>query len=373
MIKFTLPRASKSSIDIDYISRKCPKCFSYSHIHGKYLRNVSDPIIPTVEQVRLKCPKCNFSWFVYADGIRKYSGRTVHMVFIGILLYSFGLSFDKVSIILQAFLLKKIAVKSTIWNDFQRSGKYLQLRNIFTTGRRSPAVISTDGTYVRIKGKKACITFINDTDDNMTIAIELANERDEEELVTMFHELADELGLTGLHTICSDGNTTISALVDNLNGLNSRNDKVSYHRIQHALCGAHSKKNYRKRINEYIELTPEKDLNHKVIDKLNKILEQNYPAAEQEWLRQAHLDHKSKPLLGKILHDMYLNYEKYSIYNDINDIPFTNNLSERNFIESKQRYKLTRGFKSKEGCLNYFRNLAGIFQGKINEEYFQYI
>ena len=89
---------------------------------------------------------------------------------------------------------------------------------------------------------------------------------------------------------------------------------------------------------------------------MDEILKGNYPTTEEGWVRQTSLDYKSTPILGKLLNDLYLNYDRYSIHNDIETIPFTNNLSERNFIAPKQRYKLTRGFKSSSGCLNYFRN-----------------
>ena len=255
MIKFTLPTLTKSTIDPKEISRICPKCSSKAHIHGKSIRNIRDIKTPTVEQIRLKCSKCKHTWFVYASGVRPYSGRTVHLVFMGILLYSFGLSFDKVVLVLYALTLQKLEVRSTVWSDFQRSGMYLHVRKMFSSGGMLPQIISEDGTYVRIKGQKACITFLNNADDNFTIAIYLADERVEKELAGMFRHLANELNLTSLYAICSDGNTTIPALIDDLNGLNSNNNKISYHQIRHASCGAHSKKNFRKRINEYLEET----------------------------------------------------------------------------------------------------------------------
>ena len=375
MIKITLPNPTKSTIDIKKISRICPKCNSKAHIHARFVRHISDPKIEYVEQLRMKCTSCNHTWYIYADGVRRYSGRTSHMVFLGILLYSFGLSFDKVSLLLYAITLRKQAVKSTLWNDFQRSGKYFKFNNIFTSGRSAPEVVCEDGTYVKIKGEKACITFINDGRDGLTIAIDLVDERNEQEVVDMFYTLAKHLNLNNLHAIVTDGNTTINNVVDTLNGVYEYCNKLSHHRIKHALCGAHVKKNIRKRLNKYLNglANPPPIHIQKIIKRLNFILAENFPTTELGWLRQAHIDYKYEKNLGNLLRDMYINYNKYCTYQHSEDIPFTNNISERNFIEVKQRYKLTRGFKSREGCLNYFRNFIAITQDKISQDYFNFI
>ena len=372
-MKFTLPTITKSSID--KFSRKCPHCNNKGVIHQRVTRSIRDNKIDKVEQIRLKCKICQKTWNVYPDGVRMNSGRTVHCVYMCLLLYACGLSHEEVDKVSQVIALKRMTSKTTNWRDLQRSGIFMRMKKLFVSGEK-PRILGGDGTYVKIKGKKQCVEFINDAEKGLTISISLTNEKDSEELERLLFELAEEFNLRQVSFFLGDDNPVHSKLVDSFNGLGDTSRRLSSRIVKQAICLAHSKKNVVKKIKEFMETNPDPPLEvSKLLEKLKDIVERNFPYHEITWLRDMSIQPwvRNLSILGDLINRIYIKYEKLSYHNAIEMVPSTNNVSERKFIRPKVRYKSTRGFKSKSGCLNFFRGILLFDQGSINSEFFNFI
>lgn len=357
MIKFTLPPATKSIVN-EKIDRTCPFCSSKnSHIHARNKRKIKDPKIEEIEQIRLKCTSCNRTWYVYPEGVKRNSSRSKHTVVVSVLLYCFGLSHGIVPLVLKMITLRNLTSKSSSWRDFQKSGNLIKMKKLFACNR-SPSIIGGDGTFIRIKGEKACMEVFNDADDGYTIKIALANERKEEELIDLFTQLSDELDLTNFSCFVCDDNPTHSSTLESLNQLRG----FSKHWIRQSICLAHSKKTVRSKLKKYQQ--NKKDPPQHILDEIEYLLDNDFPEHKTEDIRNLSLKAEvtKDKQLHKIVQTLYLKYDKYSYHNKIRGIPKTNNLSEHKFIRPKVRYKSTRGLKSKNGALNFFRNLIMIDQ-----------
>lgn len=361
MLKFTLPSATKSSA-IENLDRECPSCSSKkSHIHERKVRKVKDPRIDEIEQIRMKCCKCHHTWYVYPEGVKRNTSRTQHTLIVSVLLYCLGASHANVANLLQVITLRKLTSKSSSWRDFQKSGAFIKMKKLFSNGRR-PRIVGLDGSYVRIKGKKVCVEII--VDEGTTVCIELANERREFELMTLFEELAKDLDLSDLCCIVCDDNPVHGTLIDNLNM--QRGFSKSW--IKQSLCLAHSKKTMSTKLNKFVKENANAPPG--IIKQLESVIENDFPADQIESIRNLTLeaDVTKNENLFSIVKNLYLRYEKYSNHNKLAGIPKTNNMSEHKFIRPKVRYRSTRGLKSTEGSLNFFRNLIVMNQVDIVQD-----
>lgn len=368
MFQFTCPKVETQP----EILRVCklPDCQSTRVIiHQRFKRPVKDSLISEVEVIRLKCKACKYSFRIYPQGVKDYTLRTKRLIFLGVILYSAGLSYQKSSGFLSGMLGKEMESFVTIWRDVQAIGEKLrrshlpQFRTIRTKGeskkggeskngeskKGAKVVVGLDGTYVKVAGKTQPVIVATSQEDGAIISIDLGDEWKEKELKAFFKEVAKLLGIKNILGLTSDDLTTYKSL------------SLKY-KLPHQVCLAHVKKNLTKKLQKLAKL---KQTVPKIyLEKLANILDPPQKANDQilkELLKDPKLWKKGKRnkhwvTYRNIVTDLLRNWDNYIAYlaHPEANLVTTNNKTEQSIGRSKVRYKLTRGFKSKEGVLNFF-------------------
>lgn len=327
-------------------------------IHQRFKKQVKDSVLDEVEIIRLKCKTCKYSFRIYPEGIKDYSLRTKRLIFLGIVLYSAGLSYVKSAGFLNGMLGRNLESFITIWRDVQTIGENLrrshlpQFRTIRTKSEFSniaKVVVGLDGTYVKVGGKSQPLIVATNVVDGTLITVELGDEWREKELKAFFKEVTKLLGIKNIAGLTSDDLDTYKVV--------SR-----YYKLPHQVCLAHVKKNLTKRLNKLSKLN--RSVPKGYIEKLASILDPPQKENDQvlkDLLKDPKLWRSGKRNLHwvtyrNIVTDLLRNWDRYIAYlaHPEANLVTTNNKTEQSIGRSKVRYKLTRGFKSKGGVLNFF-------------------
>lgn len=354
MFQFTCPRVEIQPV----ILRVCklPSCKSSRVIiHQRFRKQVKDSLVTEVEVIRLKCKACKYSFRIYPEGIKDYSFRTKRLIFLGVVLYSAGLSYQKSSGFLNGMLGKEMESFVTIWRDVQSLGEKLrrthspQFRTKSKSNNAAKVVVGLDGTYVKVKGITQPVIVATNQEDGTILSIELGDEWKEKELKAFFKQVAKLLGIKNISGLTSDD-------------LDTYKEVSLKYKLPHQVCLAHVKKNLTKRLNKLAKL--KRTVPKEYIDMLANILDPPEIGNNQilkDLLTDPKLWRKGKAnkhwvTLRNIVTDLLRNWDNYIAYlaHPEAKLPETNNKTEQSIGRSKVRYKLTRGFKSKMGVLNFF-------------------
>lgn len=330
---------------------KLKSCSSSNVVINQTLKKlVKDSVISEVRIYRLKCRKCKYSWRVYPEGIKDYCSRSSRLIYLGVLMYSAGLSYQKCAGLMECILGRRLESFITIWRDVQAVGEKLR-RVTFPTVRAGKVVVGLDGAYVKVKGKKQpVIIATNHEDGNTTITVDLGDEMKERELAEFMRKVAKKLGV-------KTSSRKIKGIVTD--DLDTYKLVSAKHKLPHQVCLAHVKKNVGKRLfllkrkipKDYLQsvakvLDPPKLANDQILKDLLK----------DPKLWRSGSKNKHWVALRGIVSDLLRNWSNYTAYLKYPEanLPTTNNKTEQAVGRSKIRYKTTRGFKSKEGVLNFF-------------------
>lgn len=347
MFQWACPKVGAEPV----LVRVCKLCQSDRVvINQTFKRKVKDSVILEVKILRLKCKECKYSFRIYPEGIKDYSSRSRRLVYLGVLMYSAGLSYQKCSGLLECILGRNLESFITIWRDVQTIGERLR-RATLPIIRAGKIVVGLDGAYVKVKGEKQPVIIATNTSDgNTTITVDLGDEMKEKELVEFMKKVGKKLG--------------VSAPSRKIKGVTS-DDLDTYklvslkYKLPHQVCLAHVKKNVGKRVHLLKKNTPQSYL-----DQVAKVLDP--PQLENDQILKDLLKDPKLWRSGKrnkhwvslrgIVTDLLRNWGNYTAYLKYPEanLSQTNNQTEQAVGRSKVRYKLVRGFKSKEGVLNFF-------------------
>lgn len=352
MFQFTCPLVESQP----ELVRVCKLCKSNKVVINQTLRKpVKDSVLTEVVVQRLKCKACKYSFRIYPEGVKDYSARTRRLVFLGVILYSAGLSYQKAVGFLNGMMGRELESFVTIWRDVQDIGEKLRRKKMpLLAGTR--IVVGIDGTYVRVRGREEPVLIATNAHDGTTITVSLANEWKEEELKAFFKEIAKAIGIAGIIT-------------DDLDTYKMVSEKQ---KIAHQVCLAHVKKNIGRRL---LKLTT------KIPQAYREKVKGVFDPPEQEGNQVLHALLKDPNLWrsGKrnkhwvafrgIVGDILRNWTNYIAF--LNHppglLPSTNNRTEQAIGRSKIRYRQTRGFKSQQGVLNFFFLTQSIGMKRFDE------
>jgi len=341
MFHFICPTVKKQP----ELVRICRLCKSSAVIIKQTLpRSVKDSVAEEVEILRLYCKSCRYSFRVYPEGVRAYSARTKRLVFLGVILYAAGLSYEKCCGFLEGMVGRKLESFVTIWRDVQTIGEQLRKHSSIPIRMRKQVIVGVDGTYVKVLGKEQGVLLAANAATGTTITIGLQNEWKERELKQFISEVGKRVGMKHIKGLVSDDLDTYK--------VTSRS-----YRIIHQVCLAHAKKNLHNRL-----LVLKKQVPEAYITKLKQMLappkKDNIQTVkelltdEKIWIRGN--ENKQWKSYRLLLTDLLRNWDYYTAYLTDSTLPQTNNRCEQAFARSKIRYKLTRGFKSTTAVLNFF-------------------
>lgn len=342
MFQFSCPNVGNQP----RIERICKLCSSSKVIiHARYTRSIRDSQLSEVEVVRLKCKSCKYSFRVYPEGVGDWQQRTKRLIFLGIILYSAGLSYEKCAGFLCGMLGKQVESFVTIWRDVQIIGDKLR-RSKLPQVRDTKVVVGLDGTYVRVKGQEQPVLVATKNNDGTIIGVNLANEWQEKQLRQFVKDVAKELGSRNITGLITDDLDTYKLVSERF-------------KLTHQVCLGHVKKNLGKRLAKLKKKIPKV-----YIEKLASTLDPPSVDSDQtlkDLLRDDKLWKKGKynkhwVAYRMIVGDLLRNWHNYTAYlkHPRDSLPTTNNRTEQAIGRSKIRYRLTRGFKSQEAVLNFF-------------------
>lgn len=333
MVKLTCPTVKSEPVK----THLCPHCNSpHSHIHQTIQYPVIDTKLSAVTVYRMKCTRCHKTFRQYPEGIGTHSHRSKRLIFLGIILYTAGLSYDKVVAILTALLGLVGETKITVWRDVQRLGERLRRSHFgrFKQGRYVQA--SMDGSYFKVKGKEACILFSVDAKDDLTILFDLKREDKVSEIKDFLQELVNVCHLEGMVT----------------DDWEAYKELLEVNRIPHQVCLAHVKKNVLRQLRLLPKSVPTR-FTETVTALLNNPTPQGLLTLD-ELIKDSYLWSKEEGSVKtrEIIAALLRKWKQYTEFLHTS-LPKTNNHTERAIGRTKFRYRTTRGLKSTAGLLNF--------------------
>ena len=325
--------------------RVCRLCKSEKVIiHQAFKKDIQDSVLTEAKVVRLKCKECKYSFRTYPEGVRDYSSRTKRLVFLGVVLYSAGLSYEKAAGFLSGMLGREVESFVTIWRDIQALGE--RLRRARTPKASQRLVVGLDATYVRVSGREQPVLVAVNQRDGLTISVDLGDEWKERELKEFLREVAKKVGLKNVSGLVTDDLDTYKLVSEKF-------------KLPHQICLGHVKRNLARRLAKLAGKIPKA-----YTATLTNILDP--PALEGEQTLRSLLGKPDLWKAGKrnkhwiayrmVVADLLRNWKNYTAHltHPQANLPTSNNITEQAISRSKIRYKLTRGFKSKEAVLNFF-------------------
>lgn len=344
MFKFTCPPVENQVFNLQRICKLCRS--SEVVIKQTLCKQMKDSVESEVKVIRLRCNTCRYSFRVYPQGIRAYSSRTKRLVFLGVVLYAAGLSYEKCSGFLEGMLGRRLESFMTIWRDVQILGEKLRRsKTVPVRTKRQGRVVGIDGTYVKVRGKEQPVIVSTNTTDGTTITVSLQNEWKEQEILAVLKQTAKELGVAM---------KDVKVVSDDLIFYKYVTQKQ---KLSHQVCLTHLRKNTRNRLRKIHKLIPkeyESIITHAIDPPTQKGEQQLRSLLEDNRLWQHGEPNKHWVLLRNIIGDILNNWKYYAAYLTDPTLPQTNNRTEQAIGRSKVRYKTTRGFKSQQGVLNFF-------------------
>lgn len=344
MFQFTCPKVDRQP-DFERTC-KIKICGSTSVIIKQTIKKtIIDSVVSEVTIIRLKCKSCGYSFRCYPEGIREYSNRSKRLVFLGIILYASGLSFAKASCFLSSMLEKETGAAMTLWRDVQQISERLRRQKIMIPRvKGAQVVVGVDGTYVKVSGQEQPLLLAVNMESGETITVIPGNEWKTKELEVFLKAVAKELGVKV---------SNLKIVSDDLDMYKQAAQKQKL--LHHQVCLGHVKKNLGKRMKKLKGKLPEGYL-----DKLKTILDPPDEDLLNQLLKDPKLwihpkkQCKSWIAYRGIIGDLKRNWKEYTAYLTDPQLPTSNNRTEQGIGRSKVRYKLTRGFGSQSGALNFF-------------------
>jgi transposase-like protein len=255
----------------------------------------------------------------------------------GIVLYSAGLSYTKVIAIIEMFLGRRFEDRITVWRDVQRVGEELRRRHfkVFKSGKS--VRVGIDGGYFRVQGEKVCIMFAVDAKDSEMIYFDTKSEEEKVEIKEFVRELSKSMYLEGVIT----------------DDWENYKEEFERREIPHQVCLAHMKKNFKKQIRKLPDTVPKP-----FIETLTKLVEKPTPEGIlilEEYVQNPYLytGEEQMTQTRELFAQLYRKWQHYTQYYHDTNLPSTNNHTERAIGRSKFRGRTTKGFKSREGLLNF--------------------
>ena len=145
MLKLTLPEVKKEPKETE----RCPICKGRRLIrHRTIFKPVKDSILKEVTIRRMLRKNCHYTFRIYPEGVNEGSARTKRLIFLGVVLYLAGLSYEKCEWFLEGILGRKLVDMVTIWRDIQRLGKKLRGKNL---PPNVGLIVGIDGTCFKVK------------------------------------------------------------------------------------------------------------------------------------------------------------------------------------------------------------------------------
>lgn len=216
---------------------ECP----YEDCDGRYFKahgvkgeakTVRDFSHERVNSYRRKCMKCQRTFRIYPAGVSG-SQQSDRLKAVSVLLYVLGISYGGVADFLGAF--GQSIGKTTVYDNVQAAGIQSRQRQKQTSEEdKQRPVIGSDGTYIKIRGKKVGIQIVVDDSTEELLGLTLTSSENSPEAEEMVREIAEKVGA---EVLVSDDWGSYQEVADEIG-------------LEHQICHKHVKDNVDRVANE---------------------------------------------------------------------------------------------------------------------------
>lgn len=341
---------------------KCP----YEGCSGHYFKPhglkgepkaIRDPDHEQVQSFRHECLRCGRTFRVYPQGVSS-AEQSDRLKAISVLLYVLGLSYGAVADFLEAFGIS--ICKTTVYNNVQEAGfasRSRQSASVASGGKRP--VISSDGTYVKVKGEKVGIQVVVDDQSGDLLGLDIIVSENSEEVRQVVERVVEQV----------EAEVLVS---DDLDVYKNVADEVG---LDHQICRSHVKRNVDELAESMIEqLKREEPLPKGVVSSAERLaqdleavqnLVRERPGNALEELEAMYHRYVAAPVPKKgerhtvwyrmrmLVTRLWERWQRLTLDQRRDDLDGTNNTSERLIgWWIKERYRTMRGYKRTESIHN---------------------
>lgn len=320
--------------------RGCPYCGSLLlQGWGTVPKPLRDPQLKKVAVRRFRCCDCGRTFRHYPQGVGP-ADQSLRLQQLAAICWVLGLSLRGVTGILGAFGIQLCHM--TVWRDVQALAAIRSL----PAPPQGVRVLGLDGFYASIKGVDTGMVVAVDMGTANPVALARIDEKDRSALFAWLELLQEELGV---EVLVSDDFNSYFVAAEQLG-------------LDHQICRFH----YLRWVNRLLNRLQKQldDQWEQLLDEVRFLLQELPPDGGRR-LFQLYRQVKAPPRvrdqpmstlsrLQKLLLRLSDNWHAYRLFLEQNDVPATNNATERVIGRWRIRSRSVRGFKSWSGLVNAF-------------------
>jgi transposase-like protein len=317
---------------------RCPVCKGEAFQRwGRQVKAVRDPYVKQVVVYRYRCCACRHTFRHYPTGVDQ-AQQSRRLRKLAALTWMLGLSYRGLVGVFAVFGID--LSRMTAWRDVQEWAEQLRKQRKWKEVR----VLGLDGAYVRGWGAQQKVLVAVDLGTEQPVTIGYVDEHDPQAVKRWLAPLVKHLGVS---VIVTDDLMTYQVISEKLD-------------LEHQVCQFHVRRWVGKALHALRETLPKEWLG--MIDEVKQILQDLAPEGSRQLLElykklPARQTQPDQPLsavdqLRLLLIRLSDHWAQFRVFDWQEDVPWTNNGSERVIGRMKMRSRTVRGYKSKDGMLN---------------------
>ena len=317
---------------------RCPACKGETfQSWGKRIRTIRDPQVKQVMIVRYRCCACRHTFRYYPEGVDQ-AQQSQRLRRLAALCWVLGLSFRGIAGVFTVF---GVGIsRMTAWRDEQEWAQQLKRKKM----NKAVRVLGVDGAYVRGWGETRPVLVAVDLGTEQPVALGYVDEKDPQAVRRWLTPLVQQLGVSVIVT-------------DDLVTYRSVSDKLG---LEHQVCQFHVRRWVGKTLHELRQTLPEEWvwvlaeikqlLGELPIEGSRRLLEL-YKQIPERFASQADAPLTPLEKLRLLLIRLSDHWPTYRVFDWQQDVPWTNNGTERVIGRMKMRSRTVRGYKSEPTML----------------------
>lgn len=313
---------------------RCPSCKGEIFQRwGKQMKKVRDPQIKQVIVTRYRCCQCGHTFRCYPEGVDQ-AQQSQRLRSLAALCWVLGLSFRGITGVFTVF---GVGIsRMTAWRDEQERAAQLKCRRMNQPVR----VLGLDGAYVRGWGETRAVLVAVDLGTEQPVALGYVDEKDPQAVRRWLTPLVQQLGVS---VIVTDDLATYRTVAGKLD-------------LEHQVCQFHVRRWVGKTLHD-LRQTLSQEWTW-VLDEIKQLLGELPIEGSRRLLElykqiperfTSEPDQLRTPMeqLRLLLIRLSEHWPTYRIFDWQQDVPWTNNGTERVIGRMKMRSRTVRGYKSK--------------------------
>jgi transposase-like protein len=315
----------------------CPSCKGeILQRWGGRERKIRDHQVKAVLVYRYRCASCRHTFRHYPEGVDQ-AQQSQGLRKLAALCWVMGLSYRSISGLLGVFGVG--IARMSAWRDVQEEAGRVNRKRMWKPVR----VLGLDGAYVLGWGEKRAVLVAVDLGEGKPVAIGYLDERNPEVVRRWLEPIVKRLGVS---VIVTDDLASYKRVAEKLD-------------LEHQVCQFHVRRWVGRALHDLGESVPEEWL--WVLEEIKGLLEQLPPDGGRRlfdlWRQipgsRIRPEGTLTPLaqLRNLLIRLSEDWQNYRVFDWQQDVPWTNNGTERVIGRMKVRSRTVRGYKTQSGML----------------------